>query len=235
MKLTVKVLVTTNVQSCDFLSFKISFRVMVKMHVSTAAFEASTDTSVDEQHDGSQDDLGSCDQGDEMCIVRERFLRSRQGPVHQQLSSQRLADKLKVKRGLVNNDPTCDPSLLPSESTKRIDAPLKQVAHQGPIEYQQQQGQGCQPNCKQMREPAVSQHLGEQVASMDPVYQQGQKYGNGVQCQQQGRQEAGDSLNHLSAQLRSVLDFSRLPSLEEALSPSGNLFTLLLRAAQNLR
>ena len=43
---------------------------------------------------------------------------------------------------------------------------------------------------------------------------------------QQARQEAADSqsLNHLSAQLRSVLDFSRLPSLEEALSPSGNIF-----------
>ena len=40
--------------------------------------------------------------------------------------------------------------------------------------------------------------------------------------QQQVRPDHGDqALNHLSAQLRSVLDFSRLPTLEEALSPSG--------------
>jgi len=59
---------------------------------------------------------------------------------------------------------------------------------------------------------------------LDPLlYQQGQRYGNGGQFQQQVvRQEAGDSINHLSDQLRSVLDFSRLPSLEEALSPSGS-------------
>ena len=40
--------------------------------------------------------------------------------------------------------------------------------------------------------------------------------------QQQVRPDHGDqALNHLSAQLRSVLDFSCLPTLEEALSPSG--------------
>jgi len=52
--------------------------------------------------------------------------------------------------------------------------------------------------------------------------------GDQLSCQQQMgfESEAGgvdqQQLNHLSAQLRSVLDFSRLPSLEEALSPSGS-------------
>merc|ERR1719234_3027813 len=63
-----------------------------------------------------------------------------------------------------------------------------------------------------------------QSTGLDPsLYQQGQRYGNGGHYQQQVvKQETGDSLNHLSEQLRSVLDFSRLPSLEEALSPSGS-------------
>ena len=62
---------------------------------------------------------------------------------------------------------------------------------------------------------------------MDTIYQQlhgvkAGQYQDGGNRHQVGLDNgAGDSLDHLSTQLQSVLDFSRLPSLEEALSPSG--------------
>merc|ERR1719234_2218389 len=77
-----------------------------------------------------------------------------------------------------------------------------------------------------MQVPPISHQasLQHQSTALDPLlYQQGQRYGNGGHYQQQVvKEEAGDAINHLSEQLRSVLDFSRLPSLEEALSPSGS-------------
>ena len=73
-----------------------------------------------------------------------------------------------------------------------------------------------------MQEYTVNSQQSLQAAAADPFYQEGQKYGNGGHYHQEA---GGDSVNHLSAQLRSVLDFSRLPSLEEALSPAGEKFT----------
>merc|ERR1719289_525136 len=98
---------------------------------------------------------------------------------------------------------------------------VKAAVQQGSTGYLQQQGQTCQQSCKQMQESSGNNQQSLQATARDPLYQQGQKYGNGGQYQQQ-QEAGGDSLNHLSAQLRSVLDFSRLPTLEEALSPSGS-------------
>merc|ERR1719193_2460811 len=111
-------------------------------------------------------------------------------------------DKLKVKKVLLNSeavDQNCDQSLLSAES-KGAESLVKHAAiQQGSAKYLQQQGQTCQQqNCKQV--PSSSQHpgqQGQQAPTMDPLYQQGQRYGNGGQYQQV-RQEAGDSLNHLS-------------------------------------
>ena len=138
---------------------------------------------------------------------------------------------IKVEKELLNSDPV-DHGLLSADSYEGAETlakqaeSLKAAIQQVSTKYLQQQGQSCRQNCMQLKEPSVTQHpsqQGRQTTTLDPqLYQQGQKYGNGVQYQQV-RQEAGDSsLTQLSAQLRSVLDFSRLPSLEEALSPSGN-------------
>ena len=70
-------------------------------------------------------------------------------------------------------------------------------------------------------------YRGQQPSVMDTIYQQlhgvkAGQYRDGEKRHQVGLDNgAGDSLDHLSTQLQSVLDFSRLPSLEEALSPSG--------------
>merc|ERR1719239_532372 len=130
-------------------------------------------------------------------------------------------DNLQCKKNSI--DQTCDQNLPSAESNKGAETAVKRIS----TVYKQQQGQSCQQSCKQMQEPPVSQQPSrqpQQSTGLDPLlYQQGQRYGNGGQFQQQVvRQEAGDSVNHLSEQLRSVLDFSRLPSLEEALSPSGS-------------
>ena len=207
------------------------------MYVSTAAFEATTDTSGDDQlqHEGSQDILERCNEEEDICVAQKRVLRSRQEQTHQLQRGPKQMANIKVeKEKELNSDPV-DHSLLSADSNKGAATLVKQaeslkaaIQQKYSTKYVQQQGQFCQQNCKQ---PPVSQHPSQQTrqprqtTALDPqLYQQGQRYGNGGQYHQ-ARQEAGDSsLNQLSAQLRSVLDFSRLPSLEEALSPSGNKF-----------
>jgi len=190
------------------------------MYVSSAPFEDSTDTSFDGQRDGSREVPESRIEGDEACIAQKRFLRSRQ---------KQVIDNLQKKN---SPDQTCNQNLLSAESNKGAETAVKQAegvkaaVQRISTVYKQQQGQSCQQSCKQMQEPPVSKQPSQQPhqsTGLDPLlYQQGQRYGNGGQFRQVVRQEAGDSLNHLSDQLRSVLDFSRLPSLEEALSPSGS-------------
>ena len=90
-----------------------------------------------------------------------------------------------------------------------------------------QQGRVYQPNFKQASSVGYQSYRGQQPSVMDTIYQQlhgvkAGQYQDGGNCHQVGLDNgAGDSLDHLSTQLQSVLDFSRLPSLEEALSPSG--------------
>ena len=71
--------------------------------------------------------------------------------------------------------------------------------------------------------PSAMDNLDRQMKRHEVKGGHGQYHGQVVGGrQQQVRLDHGDqSLNHLTAQLRSVLDFSRLPTLEEALSPSG--------------
>jgi len=195
------------------------------MFVSTAPFEASTETSCDDQPEGSKEVLGRCNEGRDICVAQKRVLRSRQELTHQLQSRPKQMANIKVDKELLNSVPV-EKCLLSANSHKGGETLVKQAASlkaaikQVSTKYLQQQGQSCQQNCKQLQEPPVSQ----QTTILDPpLYQQGQRYGNGGQYQQdQVRQEAGDSLTQLSAQLQSVLDFSRLPSLEEALSPSGS-------------
>ena len=90
-----------------------------------------------------------------------------------------------------------------------------------------QQGRVYQPNFKQAFSVGSQSYRGQQPSVMDTIYQQlhgvkAGQYQDGGNRHQVGLDNgAGDSLDHLSTQLQSVLDFSRLPSLEEALSPSG--------------
>ena len=90
-----------------------------------------------------------------------------------------------------------------------------------------QQGRVYQPNFKQAPSVGSQSYRGQQPSVMDTTYQQlhgvqAGQYQDGGNRHQVGLDNgAGDSLDHLSTQLQSVLDFSRLPSLEEALSPSG--------------
>ena len=200
------------------------------MYVSTATFEASTDASCDDQREGSKEVLGGRNEGGDLCGAQKRVLRSRQEQAHQLQGRPKQMASIKVEKELLNSDPR-DHGLLSADSNEGAETlakqSLKAAIQQVSTKYLQQQGQSCQQNCKQ---PPVSQHPSQQTrqtTALDPqLYQQGQRYGNGGQYQQ-ARQEAGDSsLNQLSAQLRSVLDFSRLPSLEEAVSPSGNKFIL---------
>merc|ERR1711973_898085 len=91
-----------------------------------------------------------------------------------------------------------------------------------------QQGRVYQPNFKQASSVGSQSYRGQQPSAMDTIYQQlhgvkaGQYQDGGNRHQVGLGNGAGDSLDHLSTQLQSVLDFSRLPSLEEALSPSGS-------------
>ena len=193
-------------------------------------FEASTDTSVDYQCDGSQEVPERCNEGGEICInAQKRFLRSRQQQIPQLPSRQKEVDQLDNKMGMLDSDsgdqnheasrPAGEPKKGAEYLVKQAES-VKGAVQPRSTEYLQLQGQTCQQSCKQMQESSVNSQQSLQATRRDPLYQQGQKYGNGVQYQQ--HQEAGgDSVNQLSAQLRSVLDFSRLPSLEEALSPSG--------------
>jgi len=89
-------------------------------------------------------------------------------------------------------------------------APMGLSHHQG---QQPQQHQSVMGNInRQMKRHEVQGGCGQYPGQVVVGHQQ-----------QQVRPDHGDqALNHLSAQLRSVLDFSRLPTLEEALSPSGS-------------
>ena len=199
-------------------------RVIVEMYVTAAAFEAPTDTSVDDQRDGSQEVMERCKEEEDLFALK-RVLRSRPEQTRQLLRRPKQMDKFKVEKELLKSEPV-DQSLLSAESNHGIETLAKQdesrkaATQEGSNEYLQQEGQMCQ----QLQERSSSQHPSPQprqtTTKGPPLYQQGQRYGNGGHYQQV-KQEAGDSFHQLSAQLRSVLDFSRLPSLEDALSPSG--------------
>ena len=197
------------------------------MFVNAAAFEASTDTSVDDQRDGSQEVVDSCNGGEDIRALK--MVLNRQEQTHQLLRKPKQTDKFRVENEMLKSEPV-DQSIYSAKSNQDIETPvkhggnLKAATKEDSSKFLQQRGQMCQQNCKQLQEPPVSQCTSQQPrqsAIVDPpLYQQGQRYGKGGHYQQ-AKQEAGDSFNHLSAQLRSVLDFSRLPSLDEALSPSG--------------
>ena len=199
-------------------------RVIVEMYVTAPAFEASTDTSVDDQRDGSQEVMERCKEEEDLFALK-RVLRSRPEQTRQLLRRPKQMDKFKVEKELLKSEPV-DQSLLSADSNHGIETLVKQdesrkaATQEGSNEYLQQEGQMCQ----QLQERSSSQHPSPQprqtTTKGPPLYQQGQRYGNGGHYQQV-KQEAGDSFHQLSAQLRSVLDFSRLPSLEDALSPSG--------------
>ena len=186
--------------------------------------DASTDTSVEDfLHDGSQEVPERCNEGSEKCInAQNRFLRSRQGQTLQLPSRQKQLDSYCGDQNRDQSLPSGEVKMGAEDLVKQAES-VKAAVQQGSTGYLQQQGQTCQQSCKQMQESSGNNQQSLQATARDPLYQQGQKYGNGGQYQQQ-QEAGGDSVNHLSAQLRSVLDFSRLPSLEDALSPSGNNF-----------
>ena len=188
-------------------------------------FEASTDTSVDDQRDGSE----------EVAQENIQFLKEK---FHKVKSKQK-------QEGLPNSKyscQSCDPS-LPHSVAKKMDEKQscsideQDGGDQESAEYQQQRQQTCvRQQHYQQPQPSVADTLlhHQQWQQRRVVNSAGQfqqvKQGDGgdqLNCQQQTglESESGlvdqQQLNHLSAQLRSVLDFSRLPSLEEALSPSG--------------
>ena len=169
------------------------------MYVSTATFEASTDASCDDQREGSKEVLGGCNNGGDLCGAQKRVLRSRQEQAHQLQGRPKQMASIKVEKELLNSDPR-DHGLLSADSNEGAETlakqSLKAAIQQVSTKYLQQQGQSCRQNCTQLKEPSVTQHpsqQGRQTTTLDPqLYQQGQKYGNGVQYQQV-RQEAGDS------------------------------------------
>ena len=196
-------------------------------------FEASTDTSVDDHRDGPEA-VSRCEE-----VAQEKLLKSLQEKFPQVSIRQKLGE------GLPNSNSSChscDPSL--SNGVKADVKHKSREADDGPKVDVDQESTGHQPNQHQVKasqnwqQTSYSQqpHRQPKPTVVDSLHQQQQwqrHIVNGGQYQQQAKQGAqlnrqqqaeggvNQQLDHLSAQLRSVLDFSRLPSLEEALSPSG--------------
>ena len=203
-------------------------------------FEASTDTSVDDQRDGPE----NASRYEE--VAQEKLLKSLQEKFPQ------VSIRQKLEEGLPNSNSschTCDPSLLDDVTKKadvkqkssiirEADAGLKVDVDQESTKYQPNQHQVKASQNWQQKSYSQQPYRQPKPTVVDALQQQQQwqrHIVNGGQYQQQGKQGDGHHVNrqqhpeggvvqqldHLSAQLRSVLDFSRLPSLEEALSPSG--------------
>ena len=161
-----------------------------KMHVSTAVFEASTDTSVDDQREGGEGVVERrCKEGDESCVAQKRVLRSRQELKHPlQSKSKQIMDNLKTEKGLLNSDPLKQ-SLLSGENNQGTET-LKAAIEQDSGMHLRHQGQTCQQHCKQLQDPPATQHYiqqDRQTTTVDPLYQHGQRYGNGSHYQQVGQ------------------------------------------------
>ena len=124
------------------------------------------------------------------------------------------ADQLQHRDIYQHKENTTNPRLQDIRALQHLN--YNQVAPVGLSHHQGQQPQ---------QHPPVMDNLNRQMKRHEVKGGCGQYPGQvvvGHQQQQQVRPDHGDqALNHLSAQLRSVLDFSRLPTLEEALSPSG--------------
>jgi len=157
----------------------------------------------------------------------------------------------KLGEGLPNSNSSChscDPSLS-NGVTKKADVKHKssidREADDGPKVDVDKESTGHQPNQHQVKasqnwqqtsysqqpyrqpKPTVVDSLHQQQQWQRHIvnsgqYQQQAKQGAQLNRQQQAEGGVSQQLDHLSAQLQSVLDFSRLPSLEEALSPSGS-------------
>jgi len=124
------------------------------------------------------------------------------------------ADQLQHRDIYQHQENPTNPRLQDIRALQQLN--YKQVVPMGLSHHQGQQPQ---------QHPSVMDNLNRQMKRHEVKGGYGQYPGQVVvgHQQQQVRPDHGDqSLNHLSAQLRSVLDFSRLPTLEEALSPSGS-------------
>merc|ERR1719505_335438 len=125
------------------------------------------------------------------------------------------ADQLQHRDIYQHKENTTNPRLQDIRALQHLN--YNQVAPMGLSHHQ-----GLQPQ----QHPSVMDNLNRQMKRHEVKGGCGQYPGQvvvGHQQQQQVRPDHGDqALNHLSEQLRSVLDFSRLPTLEEALSPSGH-------------
>ena len=139
---------------CSVARYSMSYnsRVIVEMYVRAPAFEASTDTSVDDQRNGSgQEVVERCNKGEDLCALR--VLRSRPEQTRQLLRRPKQIDKFKVEKELLKSEPV-DQILLSAKSNQGIetlvqqDKSLKAATQEGSNEYLQQQGQMCQQNCK---------------------------------------------------------------------------------------
>ena len=166
------------------------------MHVSTAVFEASTDTSVDDQREGGEGVVERrCKEDDESCVAQKRVLRSRQEPKHPlQSKPKQILDNLKTEKGLLDSDPLKQ-SLLSGENNQGTETRAKQAGslkaaiEQDSSMHLRNQGQTCQQHCRQLQDPPATQHYIQQdrQATVDPLNQHGQRYGNGSHYQQVGQ------------------------------------------------
>ena len=161
------------------------------MYVSTAAFEATTDTSGDDQlqHEGSQDILARCNEEEDICVAQKRVLRSGQEQTNQLQRGPKQMANIKVEKELLKPSPV-DHSLLSADANEGAETLVKK-AESLKAAIQQKY------STKYLQQPPVSKHLsqhpsqqGRQTTTLDPqLYQQGQRYGNGGHYQQV-RQEA---------------------------------------------
>ena len=94
------------------------------MHVSAPAFEASTDTSVDDQRNGSgQEVVERCNEGEDLCALR--VLRSRPEQTRQLLRRPKQIDKFKVEKELLKSEPV-DQILLSAKSNQGVETLVQQ-------------------------------------------------------------------------------------------------------------
>ena len=92
------------------------YRVKIEMYVGAPAFEASTDTSVDDQRNGSgQEELERCNKGEDLCALR--VLRSRPEQTRQLLRRPKQIDKFKVEKELLKSEPV-DQILLSARASR---------------------------------------------------------------------------------------------------------------------
>ena len=122
-------------------------------------------------------------EGDGSRVAQKRVLSGKEEPKHQlQSRPKQIMDNLKTKKGsLDSNPPEQEP--LSSNETR---AKLAGAQQQGSSELQGQQGGRArqqQQGKQQQGFPATQQPV-QQSATLDPLYQYGQQYGNGSHYQQ---------------------------------------------------